>query len=223
MELADCKSEIRYFAELFPDQGNEFKHKHNFVIDSNLPYIFCGIDRNKLWAPGGCDEEINYKRHYTLPDAMTLVAKHLADIDTIISAKAAGLKRIKIIDLINEVKEKYPEFYELAADWLKERANSISINDSNVRELNNPDLLNTRFMVYLATKKLESVKSVNLSGLRGKPSEKIKGEQLKNILGSFTIKDGKYQISFVNIFGKQEKIGITPTRLKEVLTYIRTV
>ncbi|MDR1031985.1 MAG: hypothetical protein LBL30_02565 [Holosporales bacterium] len=155
-----------------------------------------------------------------LIEGIKLVRRMLDGTDTIINVASSGF--VKIADLINEVKEKYPDFYELAPSRWREQANSISINISDVTKLDNPEFPHIRLMIYLSTNKLELVKSANLSGLNDNSLRKIFGDSIRKI-SSPNKKDKilKYQISFDNIFYKREEIVITRTRLKEAMTYLR--
>jgi hypothetical protein len=202
--LKDDKVVIKVFSKSSP---YKYDFKYNLPIDDTLPYIFCGISPKAAeWKVDDLsknpDETYNWIPN-SLQKAIKTIGVMLNDTDTLKNARAEGANEVEAVKLINEVKEKYPEFYELAADWLREKI-------QNVEE--DKDCTEEKFSDYELVQK--SIKSMTLESGESifmlKNKEKIMKEIRKHMEGDDTFK-----------LASGEEVKASETRLEQIVTILR--
>jgi hypothetical protein len=155
-QIKTYKEDLCCLAKLYPYKGDKSLHKLPVddslpsVFCGIQPGIFETLRRTTFSGPNGehaLEEKLipifenfckaqgisipDYNLHQNLRHkwlrGIELVRNMLDDTDTIDKAKTAGSNRVAIEALINDVKGKYPDYYELVPDWLKEKiGNSLN-------------------------------------------------------------------------------------------------
>lgn len=67
--------------------------------------------------------------------AIVSIKEMLNDTDTVRDAKAKGASEVNAVDLINEIKERYPAFYDFVPDWLRDKINSGNDSEAKLTEV----------------------------------------------------------------------------------------